>query len=260
LTLLTQVGGVVWILIFGLYKLRSRREKVVKRLAAFIVVYIFVIFCIVPPIAKIFGRVNLPMSKSGILVPHTYLTILLNRNYVTPRLLTELNLAATEFNSALNLKVVYLDANFPFIDGFPLLPHLSHDDGNKIDLSFIYNFNGKPSSKKPSSTGYGVYVEPRNNEIDQTAYCKQEGNWLYDYSKYFCFGRKEDLIFNGKATRSLIMIIVNNKRVQKIFIEPHLKTRLRLSNDKVRFQGCHSVRHDDHIHLEIDRRGIVLED
>ena len=31
-----------------------------------------------------------------------------------------------------------LDGNFPFITGFPLLPHLSHDDGEKVDLAFYY--------------------------------------------------------------------------------------------------------------------------
>lgn len=27
------------------------------------------------------------------------------------------------------------DASFPFLDGFPLPPHLSHDDGEKADLA-----------------------------------------------------------------------------------------------------------------------------
>jgi hypothetical protein len=39
--------------------------------------------------------------------------------------------------------------------------------------------------------------------------------------------------------------------VQKILIEPHLKERLRLQSSKVRFQGCHAARHDDHVHVQI---------
>ena len=30
-----------------------------------------------------------------------------------------------------------LDGGFPFLDGFPLLPRLSHDDGRKLDLAFL---------------------------------------------------------------------------------------------------------------------------
>ena len=34
-----------------------------------------------------------------------------------------------------NIEIHYLDANFPFINKFPLLPHLSHNDGKKIDIT-----------------------------------------------------------------------------------------------------------------------------
>ena len=67
------------------------------------------------------------------------MTNLMNRNYVRP----ELNTSLQKIGEGLSKKhkgiqVVYLDANFPFINKFPLLPHLSHNDGKKIDLSFIY--------------------------------------------------------------------------------------------------------------------------
>lgn len=56
------------------------------------------------------------------------------------------------------IQVVYLDTNFPFINKFPLLPHLSHSDGKKIDVSLIYkDEKGKLTNKKPSVSGYGVY-------------------------------------------------------------------------------------------------------
>lgn len=44
----------------------------------------------------------------------------------------------------------------------------------------------------------------------------------------------------------------NDSRVGKIFIEKHLEERLRLSShSKIRQAGCHSVRHDDHIHIQL---------
>jgi len=201
--------------------------------------------------AKIFGREKLPTFKSGILAPQTFLTSFLNRNYVTTALASELNVIATEFSDKSNLKLIYLDANFPFINGFPLLPHLSHDDGKKVDLSFIYNLDKKATNQKPSTTGYGVFEEPRKNEIDQTAICKNEGKWHYGFTKFFTLGSRDDLKFNQTETKSLLRIIVSRSKTQKVFIEPHLETRLKLNSDKIRFQGCHSVRHDDHIHLQV---------
>jgi len=56
-----------------------------------------------------------------------------------------------------------LDANFPFFDGFPILPHLSHNDGNKIDIAFYY---GDPSigqylrGKAKSPIGYWGFERP----------------------------------------------------------------------------------------------------
>jgi hypothetical protein len=48
-----------------------------------------------------------------------------------------------------------------------------------------------------------------------------------------------------------VEIMVGHDRVEKLFLEPYLKRNLGISHAKVRFQGCHSVRHDDHIHLQI---------
>jgi hypothetical protein len=36
-----------------------------------------------------------------------------------------------------SIKLIYLDANFPFFDRFSLLPYLNHTNGRKIDISFI---------------------------------------------------------------------------------------------------------------------------
>lgn len=51
--------------------------------------------------------------------------------------------------------------------------------------------------------------------------------------------------------KSALQILIEDKRVEKLFIEPHLKTRLRVESPKIRFQGCRSARHDDHIHFQL---------
>ena len=152
-----------------------------------------------------------------------------------------------------NIKVIYLDANFPFFDGFPLLPHLSHNDGKKIDLTFIYeNKEREITNLKPSKSGYGVFEAPIKGELSQIEICKQNGFWQYDFTKYLTFGStKEHFKLSKKATKTLIQLILKNSEVSKLFIEPHLKKRLKLNNSKIRFHGCRAVRHDDHIHFQI---------
>jgi len=91
-------------------------------------------FIIIPMIAIFFGRERITNSKN--IAPTNFMTELLNRNYVKPELNIILQELAHKLPEGVELK--YLDANFPFFDGFPLLPHLSHNDGKKLDLSFIY--------------------------------------------------------------------------------------------------------------------------
>ena len=40
------------------------------------------------------------------------------------------------------------------------------------------------------------------------------------------------------------------RKDDNIFIEPHLKNRLKIGNNRIRFHGCKAVRHDDHIHFQ----------
>ena len=134
-----------------------------------------------------------------------------------------------------------------------MLPHLSHKDGRKVDLSFYYTKNNEDGNLKPSNTGYGNFVEPLNSEYSQTKECKSKGYWHYDYTKFLTLGSREDLEFDRKNTKKLVNKIVSDPLTQKILIEPHLKTRMKLSNNKIRFQGCHAVRHDDHIHHQINK-------
>lgn len=222
------------------------------RICSYLILYLFSTFLLIPLIAKLNGRVPLPITKSENLIPHNYITPVLNRHYVKPKLKNQLIEIAYKANSINNnLKVSYLDANFPFIDGFPLLPHLSHSDGRKVDLSFYYTKNQKEGNHKPSNSGYGKFVEPIKSEFNQTRECLSKGYWQYDYTKFITLGSRDDLEFDPQNTKNLVNMIVNNPITQKVLIEPHLKKRMKLTHNKIRFQGCHAVRHDDHIHHQI---------
>ena len=252
LTLLSQVGGIIWIIVFGYFAIRKMKSSSLTKLFAFVLAYTICNLAVIPHLSKLGGRVALPITKSDKLIPHNYITPFLNRHYVNYDLKTELLEIANQMNSSNpHLKVSYLDANFPFIDGFPLLPHLSHSDGKKIDLSFYYTEGDQVTNKKPSRIGYGCYENPKASEINQTEECKSNGYWQYDFTKYLTLGSRDDLAFDEGTTMQLVQTIVKKPLTQKLLIEPHLKSRLGLNHDKVRFQGCHAVRHDDHIHYQI---------
>ncbi len=251
LTVITQIGGIVYLIaILAIRKTASRRR--LKQLGLFTGLYLFTTFLIVPYTAPIFGREKI--EESDILEAHSFFYRLSNRNYVRPELNRALGRIATQFEQRNpGIKLVYLDANFPFVNKFPLLPHLSHNDGKKIDISLVYKEpKGKTTNKKPSISGYGVYEGPTKREYNQIALCKSKGNWQYDFPRYLTFGKvNKDIEFSEKATHQLALQILKQKEIGKLFIEPHLKSRLNLSHGKVRFHGCQAVRHDDHIHFQL---------
>lgn len=252
LTIVTQIGGLVWMIVMLSNLLFRKKPSRITRVVSFLVLYLLISFLMVPPLAKMNDRVPLPTSKSGKVIPHAYFTILLNRHYVKPFLKSALLTISNELHSKHpGLKVTYLDANFPFFDGFPLLPHLSHNDGKKIDLAFFYLNEGQPTNEKPARSGYGAFVEPLNAKNSQTDICRNKGYWYYDYTKYLTLGSRDDLTLNKNATKDLINISAAHRLTQKILLEPHLKRRMQITSDKIRFQGCHAVRHDDHIHLQV---------
>lgn len=244
---------------FGL-RLKSRAERPLKnrliRIGVFSGIYILCNVLIVPRIAKYFGRVNLPIisNKECRIKPANIFTVLGNRHYVKPELKELIVNTSRYINQKYpGTQLIYLDANFPFIDGFPLLPHLSHDDGEKLDINFLYQElkTGQRLNKSPSILGYGNVEEPKKGEYDQIIACKQQGYWQYDVLSRITIQRKR-FKFDEQANKVLIDRLSRELEIGKIFIEPHLKKRLGLtSNDKVRYHGCHAVRHDDHIHIEL---------
>lgn len=251
LTVFTQIGGVLYLISVLVFSKRDNKRRG-KRLGLFTVLYLLCTLLIIPGLAPMFGREKIKNTDN--IEAHTFFTILTNRNYVRP----EMNLVLEKVSIGLsqkykNIKLVYLDANFPFLNGFPLLPHRSHNDGKKVDLSFVYSTqDDEITNDKKSMSGYGVYEGPMNGEYNQIIKCKAKGFWQYDFTKYLTFGKmNKELALSENATRYLVNSILKEQSIGKIFIEPHLKTRLNLSNNKVRFHGCGAVRHDDHIHIEL---------
>jgi hypothetical protein len=231
---------------------RKRREaKGYVKFSSFLGLYLVVTYILVPFIAPMFGREK--VKNTDLIESHSVFYTICNRTYVKPELNIVLESVAQNLDKELpGIKLIYLDANFPFIDGFPLLPHLSHDDGEKIDVTFIYEEKGRVKNDKVSRLGYGVYESPAENEYNQNRACKEMGYWQYDFSKYVSFGSiNPEMEFSKKGTKALAEFIIREPAVGKLFIEPHLKKRLGLTSGKVRFQGCRAVRHDDHIHFQL---------
>lgn len=258
LTILTQIGGLVFILSLSTDKwihliFKKKLVQATAKTAYFFFLYTVITFFIVPFIAKPLGRVPLPLS--GDLQPLNWGTCFLNRHYVQPELKQLALDASAEMRAKFpGSKLNYLDANFPFIDKFPLIPHLSHNDGKKLDLAFYYK-DAKTNvftNRNPSIIGYGVCEEPKSGEENKPEFCRQKGYWHYSFlMKVIPQGNKHDFIFDAERTSELILILAGNPNVGKIFLEPHLKKRMNLTSEKIRFHGCQAIRHDDHIHIQL---------
>jgi hypothetical protein len=260
LTILTQVGGIIYLFSLTTHKFINRftNKKTYRfffRSISFLSIYSLATFFVVPIIAKPFGRVPLPLLENNNIKPLNIFTCFLNRNYVKPELRESLTNVAKKMNDKYPKTVVnYLDASFPFFDGFSILPHLSHNDGKKLDISFCYleSKTKAATNKCPSFIGYGVAEEPLINEKCTSCFCADKGYWQYSLlRKITPQYNKNDFIFDDERTKELINFFVHENSILKIFIEPHLKLRLNLSSEKVRFHGCQAIRHDDHIHIQM---------
>lgn len=262
LTLVTQIGGACYLLYKLLYNYlpipSEIKSKRISRYLSFLLIYLLFTLLIVPQIAPLNGRTALPLwaSIQTPIQPHNMMTCLLNRHYVD----LELEKVAMDIALPLNrtyseLYLTYLDANFPFWDGFPLLPHLSHNDGKKLDISFIYQNKDQQEwlDGNPSFWGYGFVEPPQKGESQQGIECAKKGHWQYNLLTHLVWEKPSpNIIWDPIPNKHLLKLMVNHPKINKIFIEPHLKERMGLTKvQKVRFQGCHSVRHDDHIHLQL---------
>lgn len=234
LTLLTQLGGLAWL--FAIFF----RWRVLVFVVAYSVLSIGALV-----VAPVFGREPVPCMFESTLRMKSTLYCVLNRQYVTPELKTVLQ----DFSKAMDrdfpeTTTLVLDANFPFISGFHLLPHLSHDDGRKVDLAFFYKDDGGflPGVTR-SPIGYFAFEKGPTTCPDTTLTLRWDMAWLQRLWP--------DYHLEPRRMTGALQLLSDDERVSKVFIEPHLKSRFQIESSKIRFQGCRAARHDDHIHLQL---------
>ena len=236
----TQIGAITWP-VFGVF---DGRRPVLKAVVTSLALYAVVTVFVVPPVAEAFGRVPLPCATEGPLVPRSWVFCAANRNYVVP----EMRAAALEIADGVagrvpNGSVAYLDGGFPFA-GPPLLPHLSHGDGRKLDLALVFEGD---TGVGGSPIGYFGYIQPGSS---RAAACPERWwdlRWDFDWAQ----GILVDEALDEDRTRSLLRAAVAHPAVGKVLLEPHLQRRLGVTSPKLRFQGCHAARHDDHMHIQL---------
>ena len=235
LTALTQLGGLAWAI-----ALLFRR-----RLLAFALTYA-AMFVGAMMIAPSFGRVALPCF-GDVLRAQSPFYCLAMRNYVTPEMAAVTQDAARAVAAQYPGSVtLYLDGSLPFVDGFPLLPHLSHDDGEKLDFAFYYkDETGRYlAGKTRSPIGFWAF-ETHDDETCPPAIATMR--WSFRWMPRFWTRYR----YEPERTRALTQALLADPRIGKAFLEPPLVREMGLSDSKLRFQGCRAARHDDHLHVQL---------
>lgn len=249
-TAVTQIGGLIYLITLLITK-KLTRNRFLFRSLIFLSLYLTATYIVTPKIAPFFGREKI--KTTDYVQAHSSFYSWSNRNYVSAELHGVLQKIGDKLNQHHpGIKLVYLDANFPFINGFPLLPHRYHGDGKKIDITFVYEDGTKLTNLKPSFSGYGIFEAPFIDERNQINTCLENGYGQYDFTKYVTLGSTNPhLRFSETANKNFLQDLLDEEDVNTIFIEPHLKDRLGLENEKFIYHGCGTVRHDDHIHIEV---------
>lgn len=239
LTILTQIGGLIW--------LASRFSRWPR--TTFLIGY-----CAITLTLQLagtgLGRTALPCfaTKETPLQSTSALYCALNRNYASQKAATGTILAAREVAKAFPGTItLYLDAGFPIGLGFPMLPHLSHGDGERVDFAFYYR-DGKDGylpGRTRSPIGYWAFQQPSQHSPQPCS--GRNGILRWDMEMLQPLWR--DWSVDRARTRLLINQLLQG-RARRVLLEPHLKHQLNLTSSKIRFQGCSAARHDDHLHAD----------
>lgn len=262
LTALTQVGGAILIFstlivwsVFPLGRLGRVRATIAHTLT-FIPLYCAICLLLIPPVAKVNGRVALQCYPS---VRHAYgaltpLTCLLNRHYAVPGVEAALQRMAKAVSEAQPGTVIaYLDAGFPFLDGFPMLPHMGHRAGRDIDLAYFYvGPTGRYLPREARSpVGYFGFEQPAPGAARP---CAGEAafptrRWDLDWLQPLLAPYRLDEV---RTAEMLTWLVFEGPAhgVSGLIIEPHMSERLGVHSQLIRFQGCEAARHDDHVHVD----------
>lgn len=258
-TFFSQTGGVLWLIFLPIAGRIKKRfgfnwKSSTLSFALFLIFYTSLNTFLVPPLAKWqCGRVPLPVFNHKNLKPHLALYYcMLNHHYVRPAVKASMENVADELAAKFpGTRVYYLDANFPFWDGYPLEPHYTHRNGTTVDIAlhWLDAKTGNPIQGAPNLMAYGASATPLPGEVDYDEKCQ---NWNRSIEMKIArrFYNEKAYELDHARTAAMTRLFSEDKSVKKILLEPHLKTRLGLSKfDKIRFQGCKAARHDDHIHV-----------
>ncbi len=237
LTALTQIGGIAWLL-----ALRVRRWRLVAFAAAYAGLWMAAV-----SLAPLQGRVPLPCHGETLQMQSPLYCVML-RHFVTPELAEVAHDIAADVAAAHPGTVTLaLDGSFPFLDGMPLLPHLSHHDGRKLDFAFFYTDDaGKYlPGKTRSPIGYFAFELPGDPVCPPARLTLR---WQFAWLQPLW----PDRPLNAARTETLLRATLSHPKLDRLFLEPPLAAQLGVqAHPKLRFQGCRAARHDDHIHMQI---------
>lgn len=258
LTLLTQLGGMAWVFAaLVARRLFGHRARLAIVCLLFIVTY-GAAWAAAQVLAPNWGRVAIPCANvptTQIRTPLLYCALL--RNFVAPDVRDHGDALAQAVDDAFPGSVTLaLDGGFPFWDAFPMLPHLSHANGRRLDLAFFY---ADPSGRyRPghlrSPIGYGAFERPGPGASTPCAGRADRLTLRWDWT--WLQPAVSDAVLEpertGFALRWLARTRPKDGRV-RLFIEPHLAERFQASGPAIGFQGCRAARHDDHVHMHLIR-------
>lgn len=169
-----------------------------------------------------------------------------DRNYVTPAAQSVMrDLAVTVAAAHPDAIVHYMEASWPS-GKKPMPPHLSHGDGREIDVALFYETRaGVALQRPPTPSGYYAFEPRRRTDADPCAGKTRPGNNADP-------PEVRDWRLDEVRTRTLIRALLDDRRVRRLLLEPHLKKRLGFaSEDRIRFPGCNTLRHDGHVHVDV---------
>jgi hypothetical protein len=194
------------------------------------------------------GLVRLPCASAALRAASRFYCQGEGRNWVTPLAQDVMRDAAARLAAEYpGSYITYRDASWPKGER-PFPPHLSHGDGRQIDVALFWETrDGRPLARPPASKPRHA-VEPRPASApDPCPGIDRPGDnsdppasraWRLDQER----------------TRALIRILLDDRRVRRLLLEPHLKSRLGFTREsRIRFPGCNTFRHDGHVHVDVIR-------
>ncbi len=203
---------------------------------------------VAPVVGEQYDRVALPCFGET-LRAHSAVYCLANRHYVRSELAESASrIAERVARDHPGTVVRYLDGGFPMGSGFPLLPHISHGDGRRLDLALMWqDSTGSAARGNGSPLGYFGYASP---PVDAPADCPVAVVDLrWDMNSLQPVLSRNDL--DVVRTRSLLDAVLAEQAIGKVLLEPHVQRQLERVSERLRFQGCHAARHDDHMHIQL---------